>query len=57
MGICVIVVRAVFCGVPVAEGMFRETEKADQWARKWESVGACERDGPQFTTEWRTEYI
>ena len=57
MGIGVIVVRVVFCGVPVADGMFRDTEEADKWARKWEDVGNCERDGPQFVTEWRTEYI
>lgn len=53
----VVVVSVMFCGVIVAERSFSETEKADNWAKEWEHRGDCEQDGPQFTTEWRNEYI
>lgn len=57
MGIGVIVVRVKFCGEIVAERAFRRAAGATVWARRWESVGKCERDGPQFTTEWGVEYL
>lgn len=56
-GKVVVVVSVLFCGVTVAERSFSEKEDADNWALGWERRGDCERDGPQFTTEWRTEYI
>ena len=56
-GKVVVVVSVLFCGVTVAERVFSETENADNWARGWERRGDCEQDGPQFTTEWRIEYI